>query len=653
MYTKKLTTNNSLLIISLILLGALCYWVYSPGLDGDFYFDDFANIQENLLLHIDSLHPNELWQAMWSGQSGHLKRPIPMLSFALNHYFFGLDPGAMKIVNLGIHLLTGLAIFFLVYIWMSHVYSQSDNQKKIGILTIVVLSAWLLHPFNLTSVLYVVQRMTSLAALFTILSLLSYTLGRRAQQKSLGKWGLILFACPIFGLLALFSKENAILIPYFILCIELFIFNFNAKSQHAKTIIKSLVLLSTIVPILFAITFLTLNSEWLHTWYQNRDFTLSERLLTESRILCWYMRMILIPNLSHMGLFIDSFPLSTSIFEPLSTIAAIIFLIILLVSIYHFRKSHPMVSFGIAWFFAGHLLESTFIPLELVFEHRNYLPSLGLIIAAVSILSMLLNYLSKLRVLRYILPAIWILALAFTTHIRADYWKNAISLALYDVTKHPESVRTNIYAGLAYMQGVQSTTSEEKKMKFTKQADEYFLNAIKFEQVGVSASIGRLVSLFILKQPVEDNFIKNISDKVRTHKLNASTQSALHALVDCKIANACTLDNKQFEKIINNAIKNDSLNNKKKASLLIAYSEYYAKYLNNIETAELLTKDAINLVPTTIRYRLTLVNWLIRNNKYNDAQNLLNEIRILDKYNKHVHTTNKWQIYLNQLQENV
>src|SRR5688572_8893172 len=81
---------------------ALIYW---PGLGGGFVFDDYPNIVDNVQLHVSGTSWHEWIAAMFSSTAGAVQRPLAMLTFALNHYFTGLDPRAMKLTNIAIHVL--------------------------------------------------------------------------------------------------------------------------------------------------------------------------------------------------------------------------------------------------------------------------------------------------------------------------------------------------------------------------------------------------------------------------------------------------------------------------------------------------------------------------------------------------------------------
>ncbi len=641
----KLTAKHCTIILLAILL---CVFVYSPGLNGGFYFDDSANIENNELLHVEEFKLEAFWQAMWSGQAGLLKRPIAMLTFALDHYNFGLNPFAMKTINLLIHIANGLLLLCLMKILFGNIQVKRQKNNNLALISILVCTVWLLHPINLTNVLYVVQRMNSLATFFSLLSIISYVIGRRGQIQRSGNWFLILFMCPLFAILALLCKENAVLIPYYILCVELFILNFKNADHIASYINRTLVYSATLIPIIFCIIFFTLNFEWLSDWYANRDFTLTERIFTQARIIVWYMQMIITPNLNQMSLFVEISPLSSSLFQPISTLISVLFLLGLLFCAFYYKSKYPLLSFGISWFFVGHLLESTFIPLELVFEHRNYLPSFGLILAIIALAEIALRHIKKFNSLRIILPLAWLMILSYSTYARATHWESSISLALHDVEIHPRSSRANVYAGLAYTQAAVGSKKQIDRDNYAIQADKHFLTAIEFEKTGLSSSIGRLIILFLLNKPIEDTFLKQLIDSLSVNNIDASTQSAISTLVNCQIENVCLLEDDALTELMNISINNPTLNFRNRASLLITFSEYYIRSGNNHEQAIKLVNKAISLDPDNIRYRLVLVNWFYQFGDYFKAKEQLKILRKLDKFSFNKYDIDRWQTIINE-----
>ena len=164
-----------------LLVCALTAAIYLPGLAGDYVFDDMPNLLNNKRLQIDSLDMESLQGAALSSGSGMLRRPVSMMSFALNRYFFGVAPYSYKAVNLVIHLLTGLGLYLFSRLLVNAYrlcHKPDLPEAATTWLPVIVSGLWLVHPLNLTSVLYIVQRMTSLASLFMVCGLCLYVAGR-------------------------------------------------------------------------------------------------------------------------------------------------------------------------------------------------------------------------------------------------------------------------------------------------------------------------------------------------------------------------------------------------------------------------------------------------------------------------------------------
>jgi tetratricopeptide (TPR) repeat protein len=165
--------------------------------------------------------------------------------------------------------------------------------------------------------------------------------------------------------------------------------------------------------------------------------------MTETRVLCDYLFKIVLPLPGKLGLYHDDFIVSKSLFNPWSTITATAFLLFLLGFAILLKKRAPVYSFGILWFFSGHLLESTIIPLELYFEHRNYLPVLGIITSAI-------YYGAKLRIyfhtplLKQIgvgFAALYSATIVFISYQEDILWGNTYKQAITWAAEKPKSLR--------------------------------------------------------------------------------------------------------------------------------------------------------------------------------------------------------------------
>jgi tetratricopeptide (TPR) repeat protein len=433
------------LILAVVLANtALVYWF---GLHGGFIFDDYPNIVSNQTVQIPSISFAAVREIISSGGTGVLGRPLSMLSFALNHAFSGLDPFAFKAVNLIIHLCNGLLIF-----WLARALLRLASPEAGWVLPIWVAAAWLLHPINLTSVLLVVQRMTELSALFTLAGLLLYLHLRISPPVSASlKWVGWLGVLSLW-LLGFLGKESAVLAPLFALLIEVFLLRKASedKTPCAICVFAWLGLFAVMVAVV--VTYLGIGA-FSPEAFRYRDFSMAERAMTELRVLWFYVQLILIPMPSDFGLFHDDITVSRGWLMPWTTLVAGIGWLTVLVLLVKFGRRVPLIGFGVAWFLVGHLLESTILPLEIVHEHRNYLPAFGLILAVGEAGRRIgIARLHGLNLIAATLVIASIAVLVFNTALRAYAYGNPVRLARTEAAHHPNSSRSQYEAGRAMMQ---------------------------------------------------------------------------------------------------------------------------------------------------------------------------------------------------------
>jgi len=484
------------------LFTALCLLtilIYVPGLSGDYMFDDMPNLLHNAQLNITSLDTESLQGAIFSSNSGALRRPVSMLSFSFNRYFFGIAPYSHKVVNLIIHLLTGIGLYLLSHLVVRG-YQQFRNPElsgtALGWLPVVIAGLWLVHPLNLTPVLYIVQRMTSLAALFTVLGLCLYVAGR--MRLLIGKSGLPLILTGLlpFGGLAVFSKESGALLPLYMLVLELTLFRFRDNRQKPDIPVISFFMISVALPTALVLLYLVFNPGFITGGYGYRSFNIEERILTEGRVLVFYLKSILMPSTSELGLYHDDIAISHGLFDPPSTFYSLMALGGMLLSAILLLGRQPLISLGILWFFTSHLMESTVIGLELVHEHRNYLADYGIILAVTALIAQ--APLRKLGpVIRLATPAIFLLLFSYTTWVRATQWSDVVSQAVYEARHHPASSRAVYAAGRAYSMQALNGLSDSKAKAYA-----YLQQSEAMDKTGIKSNIVLVKLAYLLDDPV-------------------------------------------------------------------------------------------------------------------------------------------------------
>ncbi|GMQ74901.1 MAG: hypothetical protein BMS9Abin01_0142 [Gammaproteobacteria bacterium] len=420
----------------LVLTGAI-YW---PGLSGDLVLDDATTLEP-----IARLARGELtwYEALF--RQDHF-RPLSMASFVFNWLTTGDRVWPLKLTNLVIHLLSGVLVFLLSdRLLASPVASVGRGRSWVALW---IAACWLLAPLLVSTVLYVTQRMAALAGLFSLAALLAYVRGREriADNRARGL-GLIATSLAVFWPLAIVSKENGILVPVLIVVMELFFFS-GAQPRWASRLAHRVLGLAIAAAVLIGVAIVIVAPNAIFVGYDYRPFTLWERLLTEGRILFDYLaNLILLPGGSPFGIYHDDYPQSRGLLDPASTLLAAAAWLAVLVAGWFTRGTRAgLLAFGLWFYLAAHLLESTVLPLELYFEHRNYLPSVGIFFS--------LGYggyllLSQARLKRIIAAALILVPIGYgaVTYQRVLVWQSWERMLFAALSRYPDSTRVN--TGLA------------------------------------------------------------------------------------------------------------------------------------------------------------------------------------------------------------
>jgi protein O-mannosyl-transferase len=438
----------------LALLAVIVILIYAGTLTTPFIFDDLYNIRENPHIRISSLSLKNLAGAAL--KSPLSKRPVANISFALNYYFHQYNLVGFHLVNILVHVACGIVLYLLVKATLQTPALRSHSEES-GWLPFLTVFIWIVHPLQTQSVAYLVQRMNSMAAMFYVLSLLLYVkfrLSRCDAQAGLltiasvpgRKWPL-LAGCVLAGLMALGTKEIAATLPAFIILYEWYFF----QKLSLRWLRRHFLILAGIILLSIGLALGYLDGDpvaKILNSYQNREFGLSQRLLTEARIIIFYVSLLFWPHPARLNLDHDV-SLSLSLTNPLTTLfssAAIAALIILAVWI---ARREPLWSFAILWFFGNLIIESSVIGLELIFEHRNYLPSMFAILAIVSLVLRTFKALPRFSNLGVM--ALCMVGILFTawTYERNKVWTDEVSLYRDSAEKSPQKARPHNNLGAA------------------------------------------------------------------------------------------------------------------------------------------------------------------------------------------------------------
>ncbi len=510
--------------------------IYLPGLSGPLFFDDKPALTANPLVQIQGGVFDEWRVAALSSDSGPLRRPIAMLSFAANHAIVG-DFSAfwLKAVNLGIHLVAAILLYFLCLSILDELALGRDIQTR-RLVALTAAAIWLLHPLNVSTVLYAVQRMAQLATLFVLAGLLVFTHYRGRWARAGASTGEVLAAALWLLLLTLgaaLSKENGALLPWLCIVLEVCVFRGKWSGQPCRWLGRAgwIVLL---LPIALVLMVLAAIPDSLVAGYAGREFTLEERVLTQARLLWRYLGWLVLPNINDMGFQHDNIVLSTSLFAPWTTLVALVAWVGTLVAAVALRGRFPLLLLAVLFFLVGHSMESTVWPLEMVYEHRNYLPGTLVCLALAAAIVIPATGSTNVSVFY---PVVGILAiLALLLLVRVQDWSDELALSRSNAARHPESSRSNYFYANAllrhYRRGEQRTMSDSERAEALLLSRHYFERMYQTNNRDIAALVllYYLDSRYFVDLQEKVDWLANLEELLDSRILQASDWSAFETL---------------------------------------------------------------------------------------------------------------------------
>ncbi len=432
-------------LASIILICLVGVIAYSNSFDCSFHFDDGLTIEGNVAIR--SLSNIKAW---WNFVPS---RPIGTLSFALNYHFNKLDVWGYHLVNLVIHIVNAILVWWLVMLTMSTPVMRGQPIAKYkGAMALFTALLFVSHPLATQSVTYIVQRLASLATLFYLLSLALYVKGRLGAGNK-DKYGLFFYTgsivCAVLGML---TKEIVFTLPFALVLYE---FSFM-KSDTWRVDLKDRgiqipALIFVIFVILFFINFsLDIFKPIPPLLYQGYDYPITawEYFLTQFSVMLTYIRLFIVPVNQNLDY---DYPVSHNLFEWQTLIGLVSLAGIVLLGIYLFRR-YRLIAFGIFWFFLTLSVESSIIPISqnVIFEHRTYLPSLGFFLVLTGILFHFLY--GRYKQVALVIMALMVLTGTVLTYERNKVWKSLYTLAYDDIKKSPNKARTLCDFGTALLE---------------------------------------------------------------------------------------------------------------------------------------------------------------------------------------------------------
>lgn len=430
---------------SALVLSAVIGVIYSNCLGAIWTLDDVPNILQNPWIHIEDLRPETIYRFLFSPDSSYqygnnqISRPLAQLSFALNWLIGKNSPISYRVANITIHFFTAFFLFLTVreLLRTPALSGKYEHAESIALLSALL---WAVNPIQSQAVVYIVQRMASLACLFYLFAIWCYVRGRLVPPGRRWRW---FVATGIGFAFAVGSKENALMLPASIFLVEVTFF--RDRTMFGLPLRLKLLAGGSIGMVLAAAGWMWSTGRLAaYLDYSSRLFTLTERLLTQPRILLFYLSQIAYPVPNRLSIEHDV-EISRSLIDPWMTLPSIITVTAIVVFALFQVRRRPLASFAILFFFLNHAIESSIIPLELIFEHRNYLPSLFLFMPVATGLLKAIEYCRRLqpsvRHLACAFPILIVAGLGAGTYTRNMAWKDARTFWEDAAVKAPLSMR--------------------------------------------------------------------------------------------------------------------------------------------------------------------------------------------------------------------
>jgi hypothetical protein len=558
-------------LLAMLVAALLVYW---PALSGGFVYDDFVFIVENPAIHVRTLDLGE-WVAAANGfPAAHQGRWLGMLSFAANHYVHGLQPFGYKLVNLLIHLLNGVLVWrvTLGLLRLRDAAQGRDPLQGEKLAAMALAALWLILPINFTGAQYIGQRLESLSNTFVLLGLLVYLRLRLLDWSGTRTAWRLPLAVLGFTAAGLLVKESAVLLPLYVACIEFALTGLRRQDGRWSRPMLAALVACLVLPLLAGLY-------WLSTWIGTerayaRSFDSGERLLTQARVLWHYIEWSLLPSLNDLTLYHDDIELSRGWLSPWTTLPAVVGIAALLGFAAWVRARAPLLSLGILWYFAGHALTATVIPLMLAFEHRNYFSSFGLLLAVFALIRFDLSPLRpRLQVAALLIAAVFY---GGTTHLRALEWSHPLRLAASEAAKRPASVEAQYdYAHLLLM-----AAGSDLHGEYADRAIEQLTAHRGMPGSGLLFDSALMILGARRGAPIEAPW-DAMSASAREHPPRVSDVSSLIAIYECMKDGACAPEFNRLRALMELALAHPTVD----VSLYSAHAELVYRYFGDIDAA--------------------------------------------------------------------
>jgi len=452
------------------------------------------------------------------------------------------------------------------------------------------------------------------------------------EGMSGGLW-LCVISLTMSTTIGLLAKETAAMLPLYAFLVEWLLFRFRralhiagAHPVHDNASCKAMVahrvrsytewdwriaclfVVVLTLPLLVGLVWLlpdVLNSA---SW-ATRDFTLGTRLLSEARIVCDYIGWTLLPTPQALSFYHDQFRVSTGLLSPWTTLFGLLGIAALIALVFRLRRRQPLVALGIALYLGCHVMTGTIIPLELVYEHRNYFASFGVLLAVVPWLAAIPSEAAQLSIHRHcwILPRRTLLACLLLwwiglTTVTAYAWGDPLRLAQNLAARAPDSPRAQYELGRTYI----IYSHYDPASPYTRRAYAPLEKAAGFPESSILPQQALIFMNSRMGLPLKTEWWDSMIAKLKARKPGVQDESSLAALAQCARDGACPLPTDRMVQAFEAALSHPAPS----ARLQATYGDYAWNVLGNHTLGLFMIESAVNATPNEPAYRITLVRML-------------------------------------------
>jgi len=333
-----------------------------------------------------------------------------------------------------------------------------------------------------------------------------------------------------------------------------------------------------------------------------------------------YIVWTVLPTPGALSFYHDDFLISTGLVAPWTTLASMLMLSALFALMLWLRPRRPLAALGIALFLGCQLLTGTILRLELIYEHRNYFASFGLMLAIIPLLAAPRTQAFALP--RHALLACLLLLWTIQTALTSQAWSSPLHLAEELAARTPESPRAQYELGRTYI----IYSHYDPVSPFTKLA---YAPLEKAASLPGSSILPEQALIFMnsrMHLPLKNAWWDSMIGKLRTQKPGVQDESSLGALTQCARERRCDLPRQRMVDAYLAALSHSSPS----ARLLAIYGDYAWNVLEDHELGLRMTEDAVKAKPNEPAYRITQVRMLAAEQRIGDAKQALKDLRALN-----------------------